>query len=74
MAKGFDEFPPDRYGTVFQYRDAVGTRRQALAGQAFDFLFLHQIYHRGQISQILDAFGLPNNWGDNAAYLEGPVD
>ena len=70
----FDEFPPARYGTVFQYRDSVGARRQALAGQAFEFLFLHQIHHRGQISQILDAFGLPNNWGDNAAYLEGPVD
>ena len=45
-----------------------------MAGQAFEFLFLHQIHHRGQISQILDAFGLPNNWGDNAAYLEGPGD
>ena len=70
----FDAFPPAQYGTVFQYRDSTGTRRQAMAGQAFEFLFLHQIHHRGQISQILDAFGLPNNWGDNAAYLEGPGD
>ena len=36
--------------------------------------FLHPIHHRGQISQILDRFGLPNNWGDNAAYLEAPGD
>jgi len=41
-----------------------------LAGQAFEFLFLHQTHHRGQISQILDTLGLPNNLADNAAYLE----
>jgi uncharacterized damage-inducible protein DinB len=48
----------------------VGTPRSALAGQAFEFLFLHQIHHRGQISQILDTLGQPNNLADNAAYLE----
>ena len=70
----FDAFPAAQYDRVFTYQDSVGTQREALAGQAFEFLFLHQIHHRGQVSQILDTLGLPNNWGDNGAYLEGPAD
>ena len=68
----FDEFPLSRYDENFQYRDSVGKLRNALAGAAFEFLFLHQTHHRGQISQILDNIGLPNNFADNGAYLEGP--
>ncbi len=67
----FAEFPPSRYDEVFEYQDSRGTLRQAMAGAAFEFLFLHQTHHRGQISQILDEIGLPNNFADNAAYLEG---
>ncbi len=70
----FDVCPVAKYDTVFSYQDSVGVTREALAGQAFEFLFLHQIHHRGQVSQILDGFGLPNNWGDNATYLETPRD
>lgn len=66
----FEAFPASRYSEVFSYQDSVGTERTALAGQAFEFLFLHQTHHRGQISQILDTFGQPNNLADNAAYLE----
>ncbi len=66
----FDAFPPARYNESFQYLDSVGTPRSARAGRAFEFLFLHQTHHRGQVSQILDALGLPNNLADNAAYLE----
>ena len=68
----FEAFPASRYSEVFQYQDSVATARTAMAGQAFEFLFLHQTHHRGQISQILDTFGLPNNLADNAAYLESP--
>jgi len=68
----FEAFPASHYSAVFQYHDSVGTARTAMAGQAFEFLFLHQTHHRGQISQILDTFGLPNNLADNAAYLEQP--
>ena len=66
----FASFPPSRYQEAFQYRDSAGTPRNARAGQAFEFLFLHQTHHRGQISQILDGWGHPNNLADNAAYLE----
>lgn len=66
----FEAFPASSYSEVFQYHDSVGTAQRAMAGQAFEFLFLHQTHHRGQISQILDTFGLPNNLADNAAYLE----
>jgi uncharacterized damage-inducible protein DinB len=66
----FEAFPASRYSEVFAYQDSVGTARRGLAGQAFEFLFLHQTHHRGQISQILDTLGLPNNLADNAAYLE----
>ncbi|MFZ7128072.1 MAG: DinB family protein [Desulfobacterales bacterium] len=66
----FEEFPSDRYGDRFTYLDSAGTRRPATAASAFEFLFLHQIHHRGQVSQILDQLGLPNNFADNAAFLE----
>ena len=66
----FEAFPASRYAEVFPYQDSVGATRRAMAGQAFEFLFLHQTHHRGQISQSLDTLGLPNNFADNAAYLE----
>lgn len=66
----FEEFPAKRYAETFSYQDSAGHMRKAMAGQAFEFLFLHQAHHRGQISQILDTLGLPNNLADNAAYLE----
>ncbi len=67
----FEEFPVSRYDEDFAYRDSVGNARQAKAGAAFEFLFLHHTHHRGQISQILDSMGLSNNFADNGAYLEG---
>jgi hypothetical protein len=54
----------------FEYQDSVGNLRHATAGAAFEFLFLHQTHHRGQISQILDSMGLAHSFADNAAYLE----
>ncbi len=68
----FEELPENQYKDPFQYRDSVGELRNAIAGQAFEFIFLHQIHHRGQVSQILDTLGLPNNFADNGSYLEGP--
>jgi uncharacterized damage-inducible protein DinB len=68
----FEEFPTARYDEVFEYQDSVGNNRQATAGAAFEFLFLHQTHHRGQISQILDNMGLAHSFADNAVYLEGP--
>lgn len=66
----FEEFPGSRYDEVFEYQDSVGKRRSAMAGAAFEFLFMHQTHHRGQISQILDSMGISNNFADNAAYLK----
>jgi uncharacterized damage-inducible protein DinB len=68
----FEEFPPARCGEIFDYQDSAGSLRSAQAAEAFAFLFTHQTHHRGQISQILDALGLPNNMADNIAYLERP--
>jgi uncharacterized damage-inducible protein DinB len=67
----FEEFPTARYEEAFEYQDSVGNARHATAGAAFEFLFLHQTHHRGQISQILDNMGLAHSFADNAAYLEG---
>ena len=66
----FDAFPAARYDEDFEYQDSVGNLRHATAGAAFEFLFLHQTHHRGQISQILDSMGLAHSFADNAAYLE----
>jgi len=66
-----EEFPAARYDEDFEYQDSVGNLRHAKAGAAFEFLFLHQTHHRGQISQILDNMGLAHSFADNVAYLEG---
>ena len=66
----FAEFPAQRYAERFTYTDSSGAGKTASAEGAFEFLFLHQIHHRGQISQILDSIGLSNNFADNAAFLE----
>lgn len=66
----FREFDSSRYGERFEYIDSRGATRPAVAGEAFEFLFLHQAHHRGQVGQILDYLGRPNNIADNEAYLE----
>jgi uncharacterized damage-inducible protein DinB len=66
----FQECPDDRSDQTFEYSDSAGKLRTATAGKAFEFLFVHQIHHRGQVSQALDAIGLPNNIADNGAFLE----
>ncbi len=67
----FEECPENRYGDRFEYTDSAGNVRSAVAGQGFEFLFLHQIHHRAQVTQVLDSLGLPNNIADNVAFLEG---
>jgi uncharacterized damage-inducible protein DinB len=67
----FEECPEDRYGNSFQYLDSAENLRSVVVGQAFEFLFVHQIHHRGQVSQVLDTLGLPNNVADNVTFLEG---
>ncbi|HUX22428.1 MAG TPA: DinB family protein [Spirochaetia bacterium] len=66
----FEECPEERYEVRFEYVDSAGGTRHAVASKAFEFLFVHQIHHRGQVSQILDELGLPNNIADNGAFLE----
>ncbi len=70
LIRWFEECPEDRYEKRFDYLDSGGSTRSAVAVEAFEFLFLHQMHHRGQVSQILDAFGLPNNVADNGAFLD----
>lgn len=70
LIQWINQYPEEEYGKSFQYQDSSGAMRDAVAGKAFDYLLLHQIHHRGQISQILDEIGLPNNFADNGLYLE----
>lgn len=65
-----DECPDDRYEVVFRYSDSAGAPQSATAGRAFNFLFVYQIHHRGQVAPVLDTLGIPNNPADNGASLE----
>ena len=65
----FEELPEPCYGRAFEYLDSSGGARSALACDAFDFLFVHQAHHRGQVSQILDTLGVANNFADNSRFL-----
>ncbi len=65
----FEEFPQSRHGEVFEYRDSSGSLQSVVACDAFDFLFVHQAHHRGQVSHILDTLGVANNWADNMRFL-----
>jgi uncharacterized damage-inducible protein DinB len=71
LIEWFEECPEDRYGDRFRYTDSAGNQRGGVVGQAFAFLFIHQTHHRGQVAQVLDSLGLPNNFADNVAFLEG---
>ncbi len=66
----FEAFPEENYDMPFQYQDSAGAMLTAVAADAFQFLFVHQIHHRGQVSQILDAMGVASNMADNGAFLD----
>jgi uncharacterized damage-inducible protein DinB len=66
----FTEFPEAQYSDIFEYTDSRGMVRQAKVCDAFNFLFVHQTHHRGQIAQVLDQLGIPNNVADNIRFLE----
>ena len=65
----FGEFPEERYGETFAYQDSRGSMHETRAARAFDFLFFHQAYHRGQVSQIMDRLGIIHSFADNGEYL-----
>ena len=52
----FDAFAPAQYGTVFQYRDAAGIMRSAMAGQAFEYFFLHPGFYQKDTPRINPTF------------------
>lgn len=70
IIRWFQECPEDRYEATFEYSDSAGKPRSASAARAFQFLFVHQIHHRGQLAQALDSLGIPNNVADNGPFLE----
>ncbi len=71
MPTGLGHIPAMAYDLKSSFQNAACYNARADKEM---FAVLHQIHHRGQVSQIMDRFGLPNNWGDNAAYLEVPGD
>ena len=65
----FDEYPEEGYGARFSYRDSKGAMHESAAARAFDFLFLHQAHHRGQVSLVMDSLGLKHDFANNGEYL-----
>ena len=64
-----EECPEPLYSRTFDYVNSAGETKNAIVGRALNFLFQHQTHHRAQISQILDATGLPNNPLDLDAFM-----
>lgn len=65
-----EECPEQLYSREFEYHDSEGILIRTSAGRAMDFMFSHQLHHRGQISQILDQMGVENNWQDVGKFLK----
>ncbi len=68
----FEEYPSSGYGEAFTYRNSAGNDITTTAVKAFEFVFLHQTHHRGQMSQILDELGVPHSLADNGDYQAAP--
>ena len=68
ISEWFVWFPEENYARDLSYLDSGGRTQSTTAARAFSFLFSHQNYHRGQISQVLDEIGLPNSFMDNLKY------
>lgn len=73
ICEWFAFFPEEEYGRELRYEDSGGGYHTVQAARAFDFLLMHETYHRGQISQILDEIGLPHSFADNGEF-ESTVD
>jgi uncharacterized damage-inducible protein DinB len=61
-----------RFGEVLAYSDSSGTPRRYIFRDALAHLFNHQTHHRGQVSQILDALGVENDYSNIYDVLETP--
>ncbi len=70
LCEWFTFYPETSFGTELDYEDSGGEIHTVTDYRAFDFLLMHENYHRGQISQILDEIGLPHSFADNGSFEE----
>jgi len=63
-----------RFGEILAYTDFRGHPRRYYVRDALDHVFNHQTHHRGQISQILDAMGVANDFSNLTSVAEIPAD
>jgi uncharacterized damage-inducible protein DinB len=56
--------PDEQYDRVLQYRNTRGQEQQKRVGHLFLHLFNHQTHHRGQVSLILDQWGVDNDYSN----------
>jgi uncharacterized damage-inducible protein DinB len=57
-----DKLTPELWEEDFEYRKSSGETVHQPLGLLFLHLFNHMTHHRGQISQILDAKGIPHDF------------
>jgi uncharacterized damage-inducible protein DinB len=57
--------------TVVVYKDPKGVEVRTVLGTRMLHVFNHATHHRGAISQILDAFGVENDFSALAPIIEG---
>ncbi len=66
------ELGDDALGAVIDYTNFRGQRQRYLCWQALMHVFNHQTHHRGQIAEILDQFGVANDFSNISRTLEQP--
>ena len=57
------------YARAIQYVNSAGAQKRFHFWQALVHMFTHQTHHRGQVAEILDEFGIANDYSNISAML-----
>lgn len=72
IAAFIEELEEKDFETIVDYTNSRGDRNRYILWQALMHLFNHQTHHRGQVAEILDQFGVTNDYSNINRTLRQP--